>query len=225
MKRFLLLSIISMLFGCFQDPNNVAVDIAWYQQENMDYHIVQQGDSIYSIAFRYSIDYRDLAEINELAYPYKLIAGKKIKLESMDSNQSNPEKFNKKKKPIQTKKLQWIWPLSGKVLKSFSIPKRSMGIDIQGKMHQKVIAASDGVVAYSGHMRGYGNLLIIKHTNEFFSAYGHNSRLLVREGARIKIGQEIATLGANETNSPYLHFEIRLHGKPVNPLKYLPKIN
>ncbi len=98
------------------------------------------------------------------------------------------------------------------------------GIDIAGKLGQPVIATAAGSVVYAGSgLRGYGELVIIKHNDTFISAYGHNRRLLVNEGQQVKAGQQIAEMGSTGTDQVKLHFEIRRQGKPVDPLQYLPK--
>lgn len=115
----------------------------------------------------------------------------------------------------------WIWPTTGKLLSSFS--KNSKGVKISGQAGQPVLASAAGEVVYSGHgLRGYGNLIIIKHDNTFLSAYAHNSKLLVKEGEAVVKGQKIAEMGNTDTDTIQLHFEIRKHGKPVDPLQYLP---
>lgn len=116
---------------------------------------------------------------------------------------------------------EWIWPTTGKLLSSFS--KNSKGVKISGQAGQPILASAAGEVVYSGHgLRGYGNLIIIKHNNTFLSAYAHNSRLLVKEGEAVTKGQKIAEMGNTDTDMTQLHFEIRKHGKPVDPLEYLP---
>ncbi|WP_295627005.1 peptidoglycan DD-metalloendopeptidase family protein [uncultured Nitrosomonas sp.] len=116
---------------------------------------------------------------------------------------------------------EWIWPTTGKLLSSFS--KNSKGVKISGQAGQPILASAAGEVVYSGHgLRGYGNLIIIKHNNIFLSAYAHNSRLLVKEGDAVASGQKIAEMGNTDTDMIQLHFEIRKHGKPVDPLEYLP---
>lgn len=116
---------------------------------------------------------------------------------------------------------EWIWPTTGKLLSSFS--KNSKGVKISGQAGQPIMASAAGEVVYSGHgLRGYGNLIIIKHNNTFLSAYAHNSRLLVKEGEAVAKGQKIAEMGNTDTDMTQLHFEIRKHGKPVDPLEYLP---
>lgn len=117
---------------------------------------------------------------------------------------------------------EWIWPTAGKLLSSFS--KDSKGVKIAGQIGQTIVASAAGEVVYSGHgLRGYGNLIIIKHNNIFLSAYAHNSKILVKEGEAVVKGQKIAEMGNTDTNTVQLHFEIRKHGKPVDPLEYLPK--
>lgn len=115
----------------------------------------------------------------------------------------------------------WIWPTAGKLLSSFS--KNSKGVKISGQAGQPILASAAGEVVYSGHgLRGYGNLIIIKHDNTFLSAYAHNSKLLVKEGEAVVKGQKIAEMGNTDTDTVQLHFEIRKNGKPVDPLQYLP---
>ena len=116
----------------------------------------------------------------------------------------------------------WAWPASGKVIETFEEP-RNKGIDIAGKEGDPVLAASDGTVVYSGSgLRGYGNLIILKHTDDFVSAYAHNSQILVKQGQAVKRGQRIADMGRTDADQPKLHFEIRQQGKPVDPQKFLP---
>jgi lipoprotein NlpD len=116
----------------------------------------------------------------------------------------------------------WAWPTAGKVLDRFD-QTGNKGIDIAGNIGDPVWAANDGQVVYSGSgLRGYGKLVIIKHTDEFVSAYANNNEVLVTQGQAVKRGQRIADLGTTDAPSPRLHFEIRRRGKPVDPLTYLP---
>jgi lipoprotein NlpD len=119
----------------------------------------------------------------------------------------------------------WIWPASGTVIGRFSSNgSLNKGIDIAGELGQPVFAASDGSVVYAGSgLRGYGELVIIKHSDTYVSAYGHNRRLLVQEGQQVKAGQRIAEMGSTGTDRVKLHFEVRRQGKPVDPLQYLPR--
>ena len=119
----------------------------------------------------------------------------------------------------------WRWPTDGKVIENFSGAEGgNKGIDIAGSKGQAIVATADGRVVYAGNaLRGYGNLIIIKHNDDYLSAYAHNDTMLVREQQEVKAGQKIATMGSTGTSSTRLHFEIRYKGKSVNPLRYLPQ--
>jgi lipoprotein NlpD len=119
--------------------------------------------------------------------------------------------------------LGWIWPTSaGAVLAGFDEAKNK-GLDIGGKVGDAVLAAADGRVVYSGAgLRGYGNLIILKHNNTYLSAYAHNQTLLVKEDQSVRKGQKIAEMGNSDSDKVKLHFEIRRQGKPVDPSRYLP---
>ncbi|MBZ0058621.1 murein hydrolase activator NlpD [Leclercia sp. LTM14] len=119
----------------------------------------------------------------------------------------------------------WRWPTEGKVIENFSSSEGgNKGVDIAGSKGQAIIATADGRVVYAGNaLRGYGNLIIIKHNDDYLSAYAHNDTMLVREQQEVKAGQKIATMGSTGTSSTRLHFEIRYKGKSVNPLQYLPQ--
>ncbi len=119
----------------------------------------------------------------------------------------------------------WRWPTDGKVIENFSSSEGgNKGVDIAGSKGQAIIATGDGRVVYAGNaLRGYGNLIIIKHNDDYLSAYAHNDTMLVREQQEVKAGQKIATMGSTGTSSTRLHFEIRYKGKSVNPLQYLPQ--
>ncbi|MEK6707797.1 MAG: peptidoglycan DD-metalloendopeptidase family protein [Pseudomonadota bacterium] len=121
-------------------------------------------------------------------------------------------------------RIDWIWPTQGKVLEGFT--ESSKGVDIAGKTGQAVLASAPGKVVYSGSgLRGYGNLIIIKHNDTYLSAYAHNSKLLMKEGQTVTRGQKIAEMGNTDASQIKLHFEIRKHGKPVDPLQHLPAMS
>lgn len=243
-----------------------------------DYYRVKQGDSLYSIGFRYEMDYKKLAAINNINPPYTIYPNQRIRLKptktrtaqtrqrktttkttgktvaqqpvnktkkpTTDSTQQSPPKPTRKKPPQQkpditvskqppkTKPvvnlpksgdLNWLWPTKGKIRTTFlgSNPARK-GISIRGQEGQDVKAAEAGVVVYSGDgLLGYGELIIIKHNDQFLSAYGHNKKRHVKEGQQVKRGDVIAQLGSSGTNVDNLHFEIRKNGQPVNPLDYV----
>ena len=118
--------------------------------------------------------------------------------------------------------IAWIWPAQGKLIAGFDEVKNK-GFDIEGKAGDAIIAAGDGRVVYAGAgLRGYGNLIILKHNNTFLTAYAHNQVLLVKEDQTVKKGQKIAEMGNSDADRVKLHFEIRRQGKPVDPARYLP---
>jgi lipoprotein NlpD len=122
----------------------------------------------------------------------------------------------------ESEAIDWIWPTEGKVVANFDDAKNK-GLDIAGKLGQDVLAAGAGKVMYEGSgIRGYGNLVIIKHSNSILSAYAHNKINLVKEGQSISRGQKIAEMGNSDSDAIKLHFEIRQQGKPVDPSKFLP---
>lgn len=122
----------------------------------------------------------------------------------------------------EDRELTWIWPSEGRVIATFDEGKNK-GIDIAGKAGQHVMAAGAGKVMYAGSgIRGYGNLVIVKHSNSLLSAYAHNRAILVKEGQSVSKGQLIAEMGDSDTDAVKLHFEIRQQGKPVDPSKFLP---
>lgn len=116
--------------------------------------------------------------------------------------------------------MEWIWPTDGRIIATFDGGKK--GIDIAGKMGQPILAAGSGTVLYASSVRGYGNLVIVKHTSNLLSAYAHNKTILVKEGQSVSKGQKIAEMGNSDTDAVKLHFEIRQQGKPVDPSKFLP---
>jgi len=131
-----------------------------------------------------------------------------------------------KPKAVNNNKLSWAWPTSGKLISTYSSSKTGQqGVNIAGSLGRNVLASEAGRVVYSGNgLRGYGNLIIIKHNDDYLSAYAYNQKLLVKEQQWVKSGQKIASMGNTGPNSgAELYFEIRYRGKPVNPMRYLPK--
>jgi len=119
-------------------------------------------------------------------------------------------------------KLSWMWPSDGRIIATFDEGKNK-GIDIAGRPGQQVMAAGAGKVMYAGSgIRGYGNLVIVKHSNSLLSAYAHNRAIVVKEGDNVTKGQVIAEMGDSDADTVKLHFEIRQQGKPVDPARFLP---
>lgn len=188
---------------------------------------VHQGDTLYAIAWAFGVDYRDLAQANHLQAPYALHPGQSIRLavhkaippkmpSLLRQSHAKPDKWATKK---------WCWPTKGHA--NTRRPWRykasgESGINIAGQLGMPVRASAPGVVVYSGKgIRGYGNLIIVKHSDDLLSAYAYNEKCLVKTGDRVKAGQHIALMGFSPRGKPRLHFEIRHRGKPVNPLHYL----
>lgn len=323
----------ALVSACAQQAYNYApvADLSDpYGYVDKSVHVVQKGDTLYSIAWGYGRDYRDIAAYNGISAPYTIYPGQALRLNprSLAANTSHqtatspqpvrpqpqastvapanpptqtypltetntptyplsepetlppapsplpepkvqaplpptpavstppqapvtppptkvevsppkppaPETNNKPQAPVAeppsppvVKGLQenfaWAWPTEGKVISGFDL-KNSLnrGIDISGKLGQAVKAAGPGIVVYAGSgVRGYGNLVILKHNDRYFSAYGHNSELLVQEGQEVAKGEVIARMGATSADQIKLHFEIRENGNPIDPLKLLPK--
>jgi lipoprotein NlpD len=207
------------------------------------YHRVKWGDTLISIAWRYHKDYRDLARWNGIAKPYRIYKGQRLRLvPPLRSERSSAKGVRRPQKtaatlaraPLRKTKtppgdpgrstgIEWQWPTQGKLRQSGTV-RAKQGLEILGWEGQPIRAAAPGTVIYSGDgLRGYGKLIIIKHNPIYLSAYAHNSRLLVREGATVFAGQQIAKMGHTGTMHVKLYFEIRQNGKPVPPLHYLPK--
>lgn len=203
-------------------------------------YVVVEGDTLYSIAFRYDIDYQQMARYNHLQSPYHLHIGqvlyfkadkqaiKKKPMATYRPKQVYPSKamptINPRKVSVFSSQSssKWSWPAKGQIVAKFSPSRGIKGINISGKKGDKIYAASSGVVAYSGNgLAGYGNLIIIKHKNQFLTAYGNNLQNRVKEGQSVKQGQLIADMGKIDRHYWGVHFEIRQMGKPVNPLNYI----
>ena len=129
-----------------------------------------------------------------------------------------------RKAPVLPSNWRWQWPTAGRVVKRFNSTSLFKGVDIQSHFGAPVVAAAPGVVVYSGSgLRGYGKLIIVKHSDVFLSAYAHNRKIFVSEGQELKGGQKISEVGGDPSDKKRLYFEIRKDGKPVDPLRYLPK--
>ncbi|MCL6711755.1 peptidoglycan DD-metalloendopeptidase family protein [Pseudoxanthomonas sp. z9] len=207
---------------------------------------VQRGDTLYGLAFRNGIDFRDLAAWNGIGSPYTIYPGQTLRLYPSSGGRptastgtaatgtaprpttppatSAPKPAPPQAAPVNSG-FNWRWPADGHVIGRFIAGDATkQGIDIAGSGGQAVRAAADGVVVYSGAgLVGYGELIIVKHSEAWLSAYGHNRKRLVNEGQNVKAGQQIAEMGSSGAAREMLHFEIRYNGKPVDPQLYLPK--
>lgn len=197
---------------------------------------VRAGDTLHAIAWRYHLDYRDIVRWNRLKNPNLILVGQKLRLIPPATGASGTaKKKTAKTKPTTTPKVKprtpaaaikpvrWQWPSTGRTTRR-QAASGSLGIEIRGRQGQAVVAAAAGAVVYSGSgLRGYGELIIVKHNEVYLSAYAHSEKRLVSEGQRVKAGQKIATMGKSEAREVMLHFEIRKNGKTVDPFAYLPK--
>ena len=220
--------------------------------ENMGkpgFYTVKQGDTLIRIGLDAGQNWRDLVRWNKIDNPNLLEVGQVLRIVSPDQTQAPEAVVIKAVTPPTTvnsagpdtkvatapatgpatpgpvadsEGLSFIWPHNGAIMAGFDESKNK-GLDVSGKAGDPVLAAADGKVVYAGSgLRGYGNLVIIKHNNTFLSAYAHNQALLVREDQAVKRGQTIAQMGNSDADQVKLHFEIRRLGKPVDPVKFLP---
>ena len=208
------------------------------------YYRVKRGDTLARIALDHGQAPRDVASWNSAANPgfnpniieigdlilikppASAKSSKPMEVKVIPADKPDAAKVDISKPPVTKPEvvaepgIRLSWPAKGKVIEEFT--DKNKGIDIAGKVGEPVQAASDGNVVYAGNsLRGYGNLIIIKHDTTYLTAYAHNSKLLVKEGDNVRKGQKIAEMGDTDTNSPKLHFELRVNGKPVNPTPYL----
>ena len=283
-KILFLLALGAGLAACSGPSSRGAAPIAERPQppsQGLRIHYVASGETLYSIAFRYERDFRELASINGLSNDYVIHSGQRLYLtpeaardagiapsssisalppspqprslqvsssttrvpvasasasstptslpsnNSSSSNAASSENTSVAVSPVLPAVTpgNWVWPQNGSIVRSFgSGDPVSKGIQISAPLGSPVNAAIDGVVVYSGAgLRGYGNLLIVKHDEEHLSAYAYNQQLLAKEGDIVMAGQQIATVGTDAEGNNRLYFEIRLDGTPVDPIRYLPR--
>jgi lipoprotein NlpD len=204
------------------------------------YYTVQRGDTVTRIALDHGQTWRDLVSWNSLANANLIEVGQVLRVAppgaTVDAGgvvvqpigSAAPVATPAKPAPAPTtapsahdEGLGFAWPASGSVIAGFDEAKNK-GLDIAGNAGDPVLAAADGQVVYAGAgLRGYGNLIILKHNNTFLTAYAHNQALLVKEDQKVRKGQKIAEMGKTDADRVKLHFEIRRQGKPVDPAKYL----
>jgi lipoprotein NlpD len=195
-------------------------------------YTVKPGDDLYAIAFRYGLDYHDVAGWNHLGSDYRIHPGDSLVLAAPKGSLHKPVPGTASARSAYvvtsappTGPIQWAWPVEGQVVRLFHAGSSlSKGVDITAPQGTEIHAASSGKVVYAGSgIVGYGKLIIIKDSDAFLSAYADNDQILVKEGDVVRGGDRIATMGLGRDDRPVLHFEIRYNGDPVDPLNYLPK--
>ncbi|MBI4126125.1 MAG: peptidoglycan DD-metalloendopeptidase family protein [Deltaproteobacteria bacterium] len=212
------------------------------------FHQVRRGETFWTIARFYRANPQQLAEYNDIENPQEVVVGTKLYIPPKPKNKgwkrlpmeraieraSSDHRARRKGgevhaargKKIESDHGRFTWPVSGRVLSGFGFRngRRHDGIDIKAGRGTPIHAAGNGVVAFSGRMNGYGNVILVRHKDDFFTAYAHNSVNKVKEGQEVKAGQVIALVGTTgRTTGPHLHFEVR-HGQTArNPLFFLPK--
>lgn len=239
MRRFaVMLLLVLGLASCGERKFGMAPveELRWHPHNTHPMtHVVKRGETLYAIAFRYDRDFRQVAAYNHLRSPYSLRVGQVLRFQGGRAYyRHQPQR--QIKSPVYTRQPaqshsqsrpsygggRWYWPAKGRVVTNFLPLQGKKGIDIAGKKGDKIYASSSGVVAFSGSgLSGYGNLIIIKHNGQYLTAYGNNSRNLVKEGQSVKAGQVIADMGVIDRKFWGVHFEIRKAGQPVNPAGYL----
>jgi len=196
--------------------------------DQRDVYVVRPQDTVYSIAWRYGLDFRDLARWNHIGPDFRIAVGQTLILAPGAAAAPAPPLKNLKpppatapaKSPPIASALSWAWPTDRL---SAPQPVSGGGILLPGRVGQDIRAASSGRVVYNGSgIRGYGNLIIIKHGENLLSAYAHTRESLVHDGQEVTLGQVIAHMGEGAPQKPVLYFEIRRNGKPVDPLAFLP---
>lgn len=194
------------------------------------WYTVRAGDSLGTIASRFKVSTQEIAEWNNIQNLHRILPGRRLSIPPAQRSRITKEEFRpadwgKKSDAIKTFHGQFAWPVRGPVHSYFGIragARRHDGIDIGAKHGTPIQAAADGVVAYTGQLSGYGQLVIIRHADRYYSAYAHNSRHFVKTGQRVKQGERIAAVGATgRASGPHLHFEIRRGQIARNPLFFL----
>ncbi|MCB5195750.1 peptidoglycan DD-metalloendopeptidase family protein [Deefgea salmonis] len=194
------------------------------------FYRVKSGDTLYRIAKNNDQSVAELQRWNRLSKNDDIFAGQLLRLTSPAGSVSTPSKPRPTQarprlpvvKPPSSVGIEMVWPNQGPLLYAYA-PPRVKGIGIGGALGAPIVAVADGKVLYSGDgIRGYGLLLIIQHAKGYLTAYAHNEKLLVKEGAQVKQGQAIATMGKTGTDRVKLHFEVRYQGKTINPVSALP---
>ena len=218
------LGVALLLTGCAGNKSSSGGDV----------YTVKRGDTLYKISRQTGTSVSDLARLNGISPPYTIEVGQRLKVNSA-SKTSSSKGASKTAKVVPSSAVPlsswppvgqrcWRWPTTGKVVMTYSTAEGgNKGIDITAPRGQAIYAAGAGKVVYAGsQLRGYGNLIMIKHSEDYITAYAHNDTILVNNGESVKIGQKIATMGSSDADGVRLHFQLRYKATAIDPLRYLP---
>ena len=260
---FMSLAIVStvVITGCASKPQ---INNPTRYSKAPDFYTVRSGDTLSSIASRYGLSYKSVAEMNDISPPYRIYVNQSIRLKSGNrtsasatrplSTTTEPQiqrqkiQVPKNQTPVQVQpqtaqrvpvntidqapvvsvpakitSLRWVKPSNGPVLENFNAASNIKGIRFGGNQGDPIFAAADGQVVYAADgLKEYGNLVLIKHIDGYITAYAHNSKIIVKSGQNVSAGQQIAEMGSSGTTRTMLEFQVRLDGKPINPVNILP---
>lgn len=231
--RTLLLVVVFWLGGCAPRPDVPVIEQSFPSKPQAVEYVVSRGDTLYSIAWRFDRDYRELARLNGIGSPYLLHPGQRLTLEgpavaaapparALTPKRASPPAASRRSvspraaPPSPAKPTTWRWPAKGQVARAYG--RGNKGVDFELGRGERVVAAAGGEVVYAGGgLRGYRRLVIIKHDQRYLSAYSLNHEVDVKEGQAVEAGAILARLGAPVG----LHFEIRRNGDPVDPSRVI----
>lgn len=233
------------LAGCatkptYQQPNQSGPKIITNAQGVPNFHLVKRGDTVSQIAERYGLDYRQVGAMNGLDSKYTIYSGQWLKLWQGAAQNYNTAASTQRPtaaprhtyippvtsapsspsyQPAANTTLGYVYPSSNQVVRNFDASTGNMGMWFAGSLGDPVIASQSGTVLYAGNgLPEYGNLIMIRHSENYITAYAHNTQLLVKEGDEVQRSQRIATMGSSgQTNQVGLEFQVRLNGNPIDP--------
>lgn len=231
LRALLVLLTATLLASCASNPAGPAT------------YTVKRGDTLYSIAWRHKLDYREVARWNGIGRDYLIHPGQVLRLQPSGSRTARASASARAQSPKTTQRpptrpgarppptaqpqgppVKWQWPVESGVATLTTRPNGGQGLTINGQAGQEIRSAGNGRVVYTGTgLLGYGQLVIIKHNEMYLSAYGHTQSVAVREGDAVTAGQRVATMGNGPQGTAMLYFEIRINGAPGNPLMLLPQ--
>lgn len=223
------LAIALLLAGCAGSKSSVG-------SYSGSVYTVKRGDTLYRISRMTGTSVKALASMNGISPPYTIEVGQRLKVKGAGKTASSTRKSSGKTAKVTPSSAVptsswppvgqrcWRWPTTGKVIMGYTTSEGgNKGIDIAGTRGQPIYASGAGKVVYVGNqLRGYGNLIMIKHSEDYITAYAHNATMLVNNGQSVKAGQKIATMGSSDADSVRLHFQLRYRATAIDPIRYLP---